>query len=195
MQDEQLAQHLQGNVDVDLLFHLEGPQAIPVGKGRVALNRLRWDDTELADLIQGDLDLTPQGFRVRTLTGMVGHGVLRGSLVYDLANRNRRGVLLNMQGADAKLLLLPWPALASRIEGLVDVRLRHMGREWHGTVDAVMAHGSVLGIEVTEWHVPIVFEAVPAPGRGHLEIRDSQAHGREAWRMARSPGVGAMKPA
>ena len=63
-----------------------------------------------------------------------------------------------------------------------------MGREWHGTVDAVMAHGSVLGIEVTEWHVPIVFEAVPAPGRGHLEIRDSQAHvaggmahGKVAW--------------
>src|SRR5439155_2459486 len=76
----------------------------------------------------------------------------------------------------------PWPDLAKRVEGPVDMRLRGtLGREWNGGGDIVLNRGTVFGVEVTEWRLPVSFSFSPRSGRGQVEVQETSAqvgHGR-----------------
>jgi translocation and assembly module TamB len=50
-----------------------------------------------------------------------------------------------------------------------------LGPEWTGTADLELARGEVLGIEVTQWRVPLRFSFAPSEGRGQIEVHETSA--------------------
>src|SRR5262249_14240293 len=69
---------------IDITFQHTGPNREPIGNGRFSLDRLRWENTRLADTVQGDILLTEHELRFRNITGAVAQGLLRGQLVINL---------------------------------------------------------------------------------------------------------------
>jgi hypothetical protein len=50
-----------------------------------------------------------------------------------------------------------------------------LGREWTGSADLEMARGQVLGLEVTQWRMPLGFRLAPGEGRGQIDVLETSA--------------------
>src|SRR5207253_8551765 len=62
------------------------------------------------------------------------------------------------------------------VEGPFDLRFRgSLGREWRGGGEAVMLRGKVIGIDVSEWHLPYSLSFSPGGDAGELDVRESGA--------------------
>jgi translocation and assembly module TamB len=170
-------QALHGVLDLDLRFRHEGPNRAPLGTGVFSLRRLNWNRIELTDTaIRGDLVLSEQEVRLLNLTGMLGRGVLRGQAVFPLRQLGRSSLNVALDQAEASLLLAPWPVLAARIQGIVDVRLHgRLGPEWHGSGEVALVRGRILGAEIADWRVPLNWAFGIETGRGQIEMRESTA--------------------
>jgi hypothetical protein len=185
---------LAGRLDLELTYRFQGPNRIPVGQGRFSVTRLRWGQSDLADRIGGDLLLGADELRLRNLTGTVAGGGLRGGVVYDLRQPNRSRFVLVLEGVDASRLLAPWPALASRVQGPMDARVRgRLGREWVGTAEVTLTRGRLAGVEVDQLRLPFAFAVAPFRGNGHLQLEESSsqvAFGRMTTRASLTFGSG-----
>src|SRR4029077_14283547 len=81
-----------------------------------------------------------------------------------------------LDNASAARLLSPWPALAARVDGPVDVRIRgNFARSVWGNGSLSMGHGRVAGLEVSALSLPFDFSFAPDQGYGELSIRESSA--------------------
>jgi translocation and assembly module TamB len=173
---------LQGVIDLDVTYRHEEPDRALVGSGRFTVSRLRWGLTELAGSLQGDVGLTRHELRLLNLTGSIGNGIARGAVGVNLEDIDRSWFNLTLDNVEAGRLLTPWPDLAKRFEGPVDMRLRGtFGREWNGGGDVVLNRGTVFGVEVSEWRLPVNFSFSPRSGRGQVEVQETSAqvaHGR-----------------
>ncbi len=167
---------LQGILDLDLPFRHEEPDGAPVGTGRFSITRLRWDRTELAGSIRGEVNLTRRELRLRDLTGVLGQGLVRGQVAINFQQPDRSWFTLDFTRVEASRLLAPWPDLASLIEGPLQARLRGiLGREWFGSGLVVLARGTVLGVDISAWRLPLDWSFAPGQGRGQVQIRESSA--------------------
>src|SRR5581483_1580905 len=168
------------------------PGLAPRGRGTYVLTGLRWGDQELAGEVRGAVLLDERELRLRDLSGTVAGGLFRGQLALRLRDPDRSWFTLTLEGAEASRLLAPWPALATRVEGPLDLRLRGtLGREWRGEGTVALLRGRVLGVEVTSLRLPVGFAFVPTRGRAQLTIDDSSAqvaNGRVSGRA--SVGLG-----
>jgi hypothetical protein len=177
---------LRGRIDLEVDFRLEPSDYYPVGTGSVTITRPRWGDQEITDSLRGDIVLSDGEARVRNLNAAIGGGTLRGQIVLRLRDLDRSHFNFAVDGADAAKLLPPWPSLAANVSGSVDARLRGtLGRHWSGGGDVVMTRGKVYGVEVSEWRVPLRFDAVPARDRYEVTVEDMSAqvaHGRVSGR-------------
>jgi uncharacterized protein involved in outer membrane biogenesis len=177
-----MLEQLHGRVDVDVDFRLAGPEYVPVGTGRASVTRLRWGDTQISDSITSDIILGNGEARLRNLNGLVGGGTLRGQVVLRLRDLGRSFFNIALDGAEASRALAPWPSLAENVSGSLDARLRGtLGRRWQGGGDLILTRGKVLGVDVSEWRVPLRFDAVPERGRAEITVDDMSAtvaHGR-----------------
>jgi translocation and assembly module TamB len=177
---------LHGRVDLDVDFHLDPADYQPVGTGAVTVTRLRWGDQVIADSLRGDVVLSDGEARVRNLSGEVGGGTVRGQIVLRLREPSRSRFNVTLDSADAARVLAPWPSLAANVTGSIDARLRGtLGRTWTGGGDVVLTRGKVAGVEVSEWRVPLRFEAAPARGRAEITVDEMSAqvaHGRVTGR-------------
>jgi translocation and assembly module TamB len=91
---------------------------------------------------------------------------------------------LDLFNLDAARLVAPFPGLAGRVEGPVDVSLRLGGdRELRGTGRVALARGRVLGIEVADCRIPFDLSFIPGVG-GRLNVWESSA------RVARGRALG-----
>ncbi len=148
----------------------------PVGNGTVSVRRLRWGDRDLADTLGGDIVLTEGELRLRDVRGSLADGTLRGSIRLNLREFDRSSFNLALDRADASKLLVPYPELAAVVQGSADLRLRGtFGRVWRGGGDVMLTRGTVMGVEVTEWRLPVRYEWVPARGRAHIDVDETTA--------------------
>jgi hypothetical protein len=167
---------LRGRVDLQLDFRHTGMDSLPVGNGKVSVQRLRWGDRELADSLAGDIVLSESELRLRDVRGTLADGSLRGSLGFNLRDSDRSWINLSLDNADASKLLAPVPDLAGVVQGSADLRLRGtIGRVWRGGGDVVLTRGTVMGIEISEWRLPVRYEWAPGRGRAHIDIDETSA--------------------
>jgi len=185
---------LRGNVELDLTYRHGGQDRLPVGGGRCVLTRLRWADTELAQEVAGDVSLVDHELRVRDINGGLGQGLVRGWAVYNIAQPARSQFGVTLENADVGRLLAPWPALASRAEGTLDVHVSGtLGPEWRGSGDLVLARGALGGVDIAHWRLPFDFTCVPRKGRGQVEVRETSAQvalGQASGKASLGWGVG-----
>jgi hypothetical protein len=168
--------HLDGVVSLNVNYRHEGPDRLPVGRGRFEISDLSWGDRELDDTIQGDLVLTGETLELRNVSGNLGQGLLRGRLVFGLTARRNSFFNIALDRVEASEVLLPYPDLADRIKGPLDVHLHgRLGREWYGGGTVVLSQGRAFGLPVNEWRVPLDFSYSPATGRGEVDVRGSHA--------------------
>jgi hypothetical protein len=155
---------------------------------------LRWGSEELSTNVQGNLRLGAEGLEFGDVSGNLGQGILRTNFLVPLGQRTVGWFNVSLTQVAASRLVLPWPSLAGRVQGPVDLSLRgRLGAEWHGGGTAVLNHGRIFGIEVGEWHLPVQFAFVPRQGTGEVTVSDSYAmlaNGRALGRAKWSFGVG-----
>jgi hypothetical protein len=167
---------LRGTVDLDLPFRQESIDQPPTGTGRLVITRLRWDRTDLTGEVRSTVRLTAGELRFAEVNGVLGQGVLRGSAAFPLRRGGRGWVNLALDDVESSRVLAPWPDLASRVEGPVDVTVRgRLDSEWSGSAVVTLVRGRVLGVEVTEWRVPIDFILSPRRAYGQAMVQDTSA--------------------
>ncbi len=183
---------LRGTVDVQLDFRHTGMDSLPVGNGKVSVRRLRWGDQDLGDTLGADVVLTEGELRLRDVRGTLADGTLRGGIRVNLRDFDRSAFNLALDRADASKLLAPFPELAGVVQGTADLRLRGtFGRVWRGGGDVMLTRGTVMGVEVSEWRLPVRFEWVPGRGRANIDIDETTAQagrGRITGRASLSMG-------
>jgi translocation and assembly module TamB len=184
---------LDGVVALDLPFHHAGPGGRPVGSGRMRIQDVRWDGADLVEGFQGDLQLRPDAMDFRDVTGSLGQGILRAGVRVPLGQEDG-SFSLALEQVEAARLLLPWPEIAARVQGLIDVSLRgRISAESTAGGEVSLMHGRVLGIEVAEWRMPLKVSFAPRQGQGEVTLSDchvSLAHGRALGRARLSWGGG-----
>jgi translocation and assembly module TamB len=85
-------------------------------------------------------------------------------------------VNLLLDGAQAARLLAPWPALAARVDGAVQLHLLgSLGREWRGFGVAVVPRARVFGVEIQEGRFPFRARWLPRFGSGALDVAQGGA--------------------
>lgn len=167
---------LRGVVSLDLPFRHEGPDRWPVGRGRFRVADIRWGDEALFDALQGEVRLAAGELRFRDLTAIIGEGLLRGSVTFDLKRPDRGRFSLFVEGVEAGRLLVPFPSVAAAVQGSVSATLRGtLGRQWDGSGQVSLTRGKVFGVEVSEWRLPVDFHFEPDSGIGRLDTPDVQA--------------------
>jgi hypothetical protein len=193
---EQTVGPFRGVVALDLPFHY-GLGGRPLGEGRFEIRDLRWNGTDVASTVQGDLRLTGDTLQFRNVSGALAGGTLRASLVLGLTARARSFFNVALEHADAAKLVTPFPGLAGSVAGTVEIRLRgSLGREWNGGGVVVLEHGKLFGAEVSEWRLPLDFGYVPERGSGQLDVRDGGAQiarGRATTRASLRWDVGGLR--
>jgi len=181
-------QELRGIVDVDVTYNHEGPDGYPVGKGRATLSRLRWGSTALSERLAADIVLDGRQVRVRSLTGTFAQGNVAAQLALPLRGTSHGWFNVFLESVDVRTMLAPWPELASRAEGHMNLRMRGAGaREWRGNGTVSMTRGVLGGLDVVDGQVPFTFHAVPGLGRYQLDARDINAqagHGRTTGQVS-----------
>jgi hypothetical protein len=167
---------LRGTVDLDLPFRQASIDRPPTGTGQLTIRRLRWDRTDLTGTVRATLRLTPGELRLTDVTGELGQGVLLGTAAFPLRRGGRGWFNLALDNVEASRLFAPWPDLASRVEGPLDVTARGgLDGEWSGTAVVTLPRGRVLGVEVNDWRLPIEFTLAPARAYGEARVQDTAA--------------------
>lgn len=166
---------LRGVLDASLSYRFESPNFWPVGVGRFTLSNVRWRDAPIAERIQGELRLGPDGIRLDDVSGPLGGGELRLRAGYRFGRGARSYAALELYHVEAARLLAPFGDMADLVEGPIDATLRLSGAgEWRGEGQVVLTRGHVLGVEVGEWRVPFELSVIPGVV-GQLAVRDSSA--------------------
>jgi translocation and assembly module TamB len=167
---------LRGRLDLTLNFRQDAAGAPPVGTGRVTVGRLRWGEQEWVGPFEGEIRLSGSELRLPDVTGRVAGGLLRGRFVVNLRSPEQSRFTLALDQAEASQLLAPWPALARQLQGPLEARVQGtLGRQWSGSGTVGLIRGKVLGVEVSECRLPFGWTAVPASGRGQIDVREASA--------------------
>jgi hypothetical protein len=166
---------LHGRLDLDLPYRL-GPDGRPVGVGTATVTRLRWNEEELAATLGGTVRLRSDEVRVTDLTGVIGEGLLRGSVAVSLRPNGRGWFNLALERVEVSRVLAPFTGACGSVSGPAEVRLRGtLGRDVTASGYVLLDRGKVYGVEVNDWRLPVDLEYSPAGGRGRLSVRDSAA--------------------
>jgi translocation and assembly module TamB len=185
---------LSGVVALDLPYHHEGRGGRPVGSGHIRIQEVRWDGADLAQGFQGYLRLRPDALELLNVTGSVGQGLIRARVRVPLVQREDGTFSLALEQVEAAQLLAPWPEMASRVQGLLDVSLHgRLAAEARAGGEVSLTHGRLLGIEVSEWRMPLKVVFAPRVGQGEVTASDchiSLAHGRALGRAHLTWGAG-----
>jgi hypothetical protein len=180
------AARLDGTIDLEFMFR--GPVGEPItGKGKFAVTHLRCNDSELSDLLLGDLILTGESFRLKDVSGPLAAGMVLGEVGWNFRNPERSWFRINLDRVETEQLLSAWPELGSGVRGQADIQVHgRLGREWRGNGELSMPRGEVLGIDLVNWRLPVDFVVSPESGRGELIVRES--HGQAAHGQAQGDG-------
>jgi hypothetical protein len=102
--------------------------------------------------------------------------VLRGRASFPRRSGDRGWFSVALDNVEAARLVAPWPVLAGRVEGPVNITLRGtLDHEWAGSGEVTLLRGRVLGVDVVDWRVPLDFVIAPSRGAGQINVRDTAA--------------------
>jgi hypothetical protein len=181
---------LHGVLSVDLPFRHEGPERRPVGAGSFRIIDIRWDNEDRADTLQGDLRIDGDRLEVCNASGTLGEGLVRAHLLFPFG-RGRGSFNLTLTQVDAARLVPPWSDL---LQGPMDLSLRgSIDGGLNGGGAIVLTRGKVLGVEVSEWRLPVQFSVALRRGDLELTVNDMHAvvaHGRAMGRGAFTQAAG-----
>lgn len=167
---------LRGVVGINLPYRHDGSGLTPVGRGRFEVRGLRWREEEVMDLFRGDLRIGTDGISLRDSGGLFAGGSLRISGGARFDDLSRGWFDVRLRGAETNrfpMLAREWKGL---VQGPIDVRLRgSLGPEWRGSGSVSLPRAKVVGVEVSEWRVPIDFSWTPATGQVEVSVRESSA--------------------
>jgi hypothetical protein len=165
---------LKGTINLDVRYTHDADDKLPRGQGKMRLDNVRWRDTVIAESVQGDVILADQQLRVRNLEGEFANGTMTGQLAYYFREPERSWFTLNMDSVQLGHLFAPW--FDKQVEGNAQVRLRgRLGSVWSGTLNVDVARGKILGLEITQWRLPVSWSYSPDTGRGQLDINETTA--------------------
>ena len=166
-----------GTLDANLNLHQDGHSLWPIAKGRMIVTSLGLKDQQpLVPEVLADVVLSRQELKVGNLTATLAQGNVSGKVVVDLKQSDRSWFQLDLSNAELTsqcALACPWP-------------VSRRGRSMRGCVvtsagnaaacaDIVVQRGKLLGIDVTEWRLPVSWTIWPGEGRGDIQVRDSNA--------------------
>jgi hypothetical protein len=196
----------RGSAALDYRF---GPDGLPMGSGRLVINNVRYDDTQLVHEVRAGLFLGQRGLEIRDISGDLGGGEISGSIVYNPRQPDASSFALTLDQVEASQLLLPFhPPLQADgrlealnqpapVEGPLEVQLRgSLGSDWRGNGSVVLNRGRVYGLEVNQWSLPFEFDVVPGEGRGEVRVSDTTlqaARGRGQGRAELTWSVGDIR--
>src|SRR5262249_53171939 len=126
---------------------------------------------------------------LRDVSGNLGEGTLRLTVNYNLKDPDRSWFNLQIERADAGVLLTPLltgrappatshpvEATATPIQGALDIQLRgNLGREWRAHGNIVLTRGKLFGAEISEVRLPVSLSYSPSEGSGQLDFADNTA--------------------
>lgn len=167
---------LHGRVDLELSIKPEAGEHPAPARGRLWVQGLRWDTSELAERIQADVQLRGSELILDNANGTFCRGLLRGRAILNTTQLERSLIDLSLDRGEAQDLLAPWPDLAKHASGTVEARLQTTpGQPWRTSGVISLARGRLFGIDIAEWRVPIDLAFSPGSGTGQLEVRESNA--------------------
>jgi hypothetical protein len=124
----------------------------------------------------------------------VGEGVLHSQVAVNLHQIEQSWFTLSLEGVESAAIIRAWPSLAGKVEGLLEAHLRgHLGREWSGSGDLFLGRGKVLGVDVTDWRLPLTWSFAPGERRGEIAVHETNARvasGRATGRTSLTWGSG-----
>ncbi|MFQ3593943.1 MAG: AsmA-like C-terminal region-containing protein, partial [Gemmataceae bacterium] len=165
----------EGTVSLDLPYRFDGVGGSLTGRGRFELRDLRYKDQEISDSLRGDVRLVRQGVYLRDVSGTVAGGLLRFQGAYRFDDASRGWFNLGLSGAD----LAGLAALLDQRQGYkgqVNLQFRgNLGQEWRGSGEARLTRGTISGVSITEWSLPLEFTFVPSRHAAEVTFRESSA--------------------
>ncbi len=168
------AEVYRGRIGLNLSFTQSSLESRPVGSGRLRVTSLRSKDKVLSDEIAGDIVLSADRLHLRNVTSSFGEGLIRAQATLHFKRPEESRFTVDLDGVEATDLLGPW--LGETIQGPLHARIRgHLGTEWSGSADLELARGKVLGLEISQWRVPLTFRIAPLMGRGEVQIPETSA--------------------
>ncbi|MFO0841843.1 MAG: AsmA-like C-terminal region-containing protein [Gemmataceae bacterium] len=166
---------LEGTAEVNLPYTHDGPGLAPVGQGRFDLRGLRWQGREFVDHLGGDVRVGPEGVSLRDAGALVAGGNLRVSGAWRFDDPSRGWFDARLAGAELSQLPLDRD-VQDRLQGAFDVSLRGtLGPQWRGAGAVSLSRGRLLGVEVSDWRVPLEFSYSPSGGQAEVSVRESTA--------------------
>jgi hypothetical protein len=169
-------QNVGGVMDAELDYRHDGPDRFPIGRGKAVISGLAWKSQTFAPEIQGDLTLDRNRLVLQDLSSTLASGTLRGKAVVNLKYPDQSWFKVDLENGDLADLLQFWPSLAQDFQGSLTAHLRgSIGPQWSGAADLILTRGKVMGVEVSEWRVPLRYTFDPAAATGTLDVTDSTA--------------------
>ena len=167
-------QPFHGQIDVRLDLIHAAKNAWPTGSGRLRLTNVRYQDNLLASETASDLVLSNETLRLSNLYSDFGAGTIRAGLGLNLKHLHQSWFSMKLDNVEAAYLLGPW--LGETVQGALQANIRgKFGAEWAGTADFELAHGKVMGLDITQWHLPMAFRYTPTEGRGEIIVPETSA--------------------
>ncbi|MFO0878453.1 MAG: AsmA-like C-terminal region-containing protein [Gemmataceae bacterium] len=183
-----VGEQLRGTAALHLPYRHEVGRSWPTGRGSFEVRHLRWQEAEISEQLRGDVRLTDEGLLLREIFGMVGGGSLRLAGGFRFGQQAPGWFDLRLQGVEIGRTDLLEEERRSLIQGPVDLNFRgHLGAECRGSGSVTLLRGRILGIEVSDWRVPVEFTWIPSRGATEIHIRESGAQigsGRATLRMS-----------
>ncbi len=165
---------VSGRLSVELDYNHDTPDGSAVGRGRLRIANLRWQDRLAAAGVEGELILGGGFLRLREVEGEIAQGTFRAGLAINVRDPRRSTFAITLENVEAAQLLGAW--LGDDVKGPLSTRIRgNLGDTWRGTADITLSAGKVFGMDVGEWRLPIDWEYAPAGPRWSINVYDTSA--------------------
>ncbi len=176
------AQELQGLVDFDIAFNHDRLSLPASGKGQLIISDLAFGSQRLSGKLQSDVLLSRELVRFTNLTARADGGLIRGEAMLDLLHNERSQFTARVERVNAEWLLQPWPEVAARIRGPIDLVVTGRGgRSLHGSGTLAFAGTQLQGLDLVDAQIPFQWLYRVDSGAAHLEVPETSipfAHGR-----------------
>jgi hypothetical protein len=168
------AQSFGGLLNLEMKYRT-GAGGLPDGAGVIGITNVRWGRHRLGNNLRGDITLDNGIARLRNLTAEIAGGMLRAQVVYSVKSAERSFFHIALDNVEAAQILSPW--LDDHVTGPLRVRIRgHLGVDWAGTAEFDLVRGTVYGVDVTDWRLPMTWRLSPGQNRGEIRVTDTTAH-------------------
>ncbi len=150
--------------------------------GSLSLSRLQWNQTLLAERLQGRLRWQGSRFSLQSFSGGLAGGQLNSNAVFDWGIPRRGNFSVSLQRVQSDQVLAWWKDANKWVSGVMSLQLQgNLANRWAVGGVALVSRGTVGGLPVSNLRIPLA--ATLEPNRGLAQIKltsfnGQMAHGR-----------------